>query len=140
MPHRMVKVSLPDALYERAREAAATASISLEQALTQFIALSLPALEDDLAAELRSELAALPLMSDAELWQIANDMMDEEKQDLLKSLAERRKKHPLTETEKAVLERSMGQAQHVMLRKAEAYRLLARRGHRIFPFSETSAD
>ncbi len=63
MAHRMVTVALPDALYERARETAARASISLEQALTQFIALSLPVLEDDLPAEMRSELAALPSFS-----------------------------------------------------------------------------
>lgn len=39
MPQRMVTVTLPDVLYERARETAATASLSLEEALTQFIAL-----------------------------------------------------------------------------------------------------
>ncbi|MCI0552884.1 MAG: hypothetical protein L0287_18185 [Anaerolineae bacterium] len=140
MPHRMVTVALPDALYERARETAATASISLEQALTQFIALSLPALEDDLSAETRSELAALPLMSDAELWQIANGMMSEEQQNQLESFAEQKKSSPLTAAEQAMLTHLMEQAQHLMLRKAEAYRLLARRGYKVFPSSGTLSD
>lgn len=140
MPHRMVTVVLPDALYERARETAAMASISLEQALTQFIALSLPMLEDDLPAEMRSELAALPLQSDAELWQIANGMMSEEQQDQLEALAEQKKSSPLTEAEQTALEQLMEQAQHLMLRKAEAYRLLARRGYKVFPTSGTLSD
>lgn len=140
MPHRMVTVALPDALYERARETAVMASISLEQALTQFIALSLPMLEDDLPAEMRSELTALPLKSDAELWQIANGLMSEEQQDQLEALAEQKKNSPLTEAEQAALEQLMEQAQHLMLRKAEAYRLLARRGYKVFPTSGTLSD
>jgi hypothetical protein len=136
----MVTVALPDALYERARETAAMASISLEQALTQFIALSLPMLEDDLPAAMRSELAVLPLKSDAELWQIANSMMSEEQQDQLEALAEQKKSSPLTEAEQAALTHLMEHAQHLMLRKAEAYRLLARRGYKVFPTSGTLSD
>jgi len=140
MAHRMVTVALPDALYERARETATTASISLEQALTQFIALSLPVLEDDLPAAMRSELAALPLMSDAELWRIANGMMSEAQQHRLESFAEQKKRSALTAAEQAALTRLMEQAQHLMLRKAEAYRLLARRGYNVFPTSGTLSD
>jgi len=43
----------------------------------------------------------------------------------------------LTEIEQSTLEHLMDEANLVMLRKAEAYRLLARRGHVRFPASQT---
>jgi hypothetical protein len=116
------------AIFDHARLAA----ISLEQALTQFIALSLPELEDDLPAEARSAVSTLPLLSDAELWQVANGMMSEEKQTRLESLIAQSKLRALAATEQATLDDLMREAQHLMLRKAEAYRLLARRGHVVF--------
>ena len=140
MPSRTITVNLPEPLYERARETAATSSLSVEDALTQFIALSLPALENDLPPEIRSELAAMPLRSDAELWQIANSPMDEKRQSLLEIFAELKKKRALTEAEQAELAHLMDEAHRVMLHKAEAYRLLARRGHAVYPSSETLSD
>lgn len=140
MPSRTITVNLPEPLYERAKETAATSSLSMEEALTQFIALSLPALEDDLSPEIRSELAALPLRSDVELWEIAKGTMDEKQQSLLEIFAELKKKRPLTEPEQAELADLMYEAHRLMLRKAEAYRLLARRGHAVYRSSETLSD
>lgn len=137
MSSHVVTLPLPDALYQRARESARLAAISLEQALTQFIALSLPELEDDLPAEARSAVSALPLLSDAELWRVANGMMDDEKQERLESLIAQSKLRALTAAEQATVDNLMREAQHLMLHKAEAYRLLARRGHIVFPHSTT---
>ncbi len=67
-------------------------------------------------------------------------MMSEEQQNQLESLAEQKKNSPLTAEEQASLTHLMKQAQQMMLRKAEAYRLLARRGYKIFPTSETLSD
>ncbi|MFQ5859345.1 MAG: hypothetical protein ACE5LU_27405 [Anaerolineae bacterium] len=104
--------------------------------MTQSIALSLPELENDLPPDIRSELAAMPLLSDTELWNIANSTMDESQQARLEALAELQKHQPLTEVERSTLAQLMDEAHQVMLRKAEAYRLLARRGHTVFaPFS-----
>jgi len=140
MSSRTITVNLPEPLYERAKETAATSSLSMEEALTQFIALSLPALEDDLSPKIRSELAAMPLQSDAELCKIAKGAMDEKQQSLLEILAELKKKRALSEAEQADLEHLMNEAHAVMLRKAEAYRLLARRGYVVYRSSETPAD
>lgn len=132
MTGRTITVTLPDALYRRAKETAEASSLTLEDALTQFIAPSLPGLEDDLPSAHRSDLTALPLFSDAELWRVANSMMVEAQQDQLEKLAELQKQRSLTETEQADLANLVGQAQLLMLRKAEAYRLLARRGYHVF--------
>jgi hypothetical protein len=134
-----VTLSLPEALYQRAREAAQVSKRPLEQVLTQSIALSLPALEPDLPASARSELAALPLLSDAKLWTIARCEMDKRKQARLQTLAETQKHRLLDLVEKAELSQLMAEAEWVMLRKAEAYQLLARRGHNVFPDAETPA-
>jgi len=111
----------------------------MEQVLTQSIALSLPALESDLSAAVRSELAALPLLSDAKLWALARSAMDRRKQARLQTLAETQKHRLLTLVEQAELDQLMDEAELVMLRKAEAYHLLARRGHIIFSESEAPA-
>ena len=140
MPYQNISLNLPEALFQRIKETAALASLSLEEAVTQFIALSLPPLENDLSPDIRSKLAKLPLLSDTELWNIANSMMAESRQTQLENLAELKKQRQLTEVEQSTLEHLLDEANSVMLRKAEAYRLLARRGHVVFPSSQALAD
>lgn len=107
--------------------------------LAQSIALSLPALERELSPNIRSELAALPLLSDTELRSIADSAMEEEGQVRLEDLAELQKRRPLSAAEQSVLAQLMEEAQRIMLRKAEAYRLLARRGHAVFDLPDTTS-
>ena len=140
MPAQTVTLTLPEPLYERAKETAQAVDRSLEQVLTQSIALSLPALETDLPPDVRSELVALPLLSDDELWAVARSRMDESKQAHLEDLAEAQKHRLLTPAEQSDLTRLMDEAERMMLRKSEAYRLLARRGHAVFSPPESSAD
>jgi len=132
MSVRTVTLTLPEVLYERAREASRAVDRSLEQVLTQSIALALPALEIDLPPAVRSKLVALPLLSDAELWTVARSAMDQAQQLRLEELAETQKYRPLTPAEQLELGQLMDDAEQVMLRKAEAYRLLARRGYTVF--------
>lgn len=140
MSGRTIAVTLPEAVYERARETAEVSSLSVQQVLAQSIALSLPELEDDLPPEIRSELAALSLRSDTELRSIANSRMDQDKQIRLEDLAELLEHRALTEAEQSELARLMDEAERVMIRKAEAYRLLARRGHAVFDTIDSSLD
>ena len=140
MAGRTITVTLPEALYERVKETAEASSRSLEDVLTQSVALSLPMLEHDLSSEVRSELAALPLLADAELWNVANSVLDKEQQQRLEMLAEQQKQRSLTATEQAILAQLMEAAQRTMARKAEAYRLLARRGHAVFAPHESPSN
>ena len=132
MSGRTITLTLPDPLYERIRETAEASSRSFEEVLTQSIALSLPPLEDDLPSELRSELVALPLLSETELQNMAGQSMDEEAQAQLETLADLQKHRSLTEAEQTTLDQLTEEARRIMLRKAEVYRLLAQRGHTIF--------
>ena len=132
MSDQNITLTLPEALYQRARETAESLSLPLDDVLKQSIALSLPELENDLSKDLRSDLSALSLFSDEELWNIARSKMGEDEQSELESLAELKKQRQLSITEQSKLKRLIQQAECVMLRKAEAYRLLARRGYRVF--------
>jgi len=84
------------------------------------------------AIDLHSDLSGMSLFSDEELWHNARDKMDEDEQSELESLAELKKQRQLYDSEQSNLNRLIHQAEWVMLRKAEAYRLLARRGYKAF--------
>ncbi|RLC65313.1 MAG: hypothetical protein DRI48_06850 [Chloroflexi bacterium] len=138
MSTQTVILTLPKAIYERARETARVVNRPLEEVLVQSIVLSLPPLEEDMPAPLRTELAALSLLDDETLQAIARSTMDSERQAQLEALAETQKRRSLTPVEQATLAELMSEAEQVMLRKAEAYRLLARRGYEVFSSSNAS--
>lgn len=132
MPDQNITLNLPEALYRRARKTAESLSLPLDEVLKQSIALSLPELENDLPNDLRSDLSAMSLYSDEELWNNAREKMEEDEQAELESLAELKKQRELSVREQSNLNRLIQQAEWGMLRKAEAYRLLARRGFKVF--------
>jgi hypothetical protein len=130
--YETVMLNLPTTLYQRAKETAEATALSLEEVLTQSIAVSLPPLEEDLDPELRSELLALSLLSDDELWLIAKSMLPDYEQVRFEDLIALQKRDSLSIEDKLELERLMNRAGVIMVRKAEAYRLLSRRGHKVF--------
>ena len=129
MTLRTVTVRLRDDVYKRAEETAEAGALSLAQVIEQSLAYTLPPLEDDLPTDLRAVLSALTFMDDDELWQIARDEMDETNQDRLELLIETRKERDLTDKEESDLTALLGEGDLIMLKKAESYRLLTRRGH-----------
>jgi len=139
MSARTITVTLPEVLYERVKSTADASARSVEEVCAQSIALSLPELEDDLPSEIRSELAALPLLSDVELETIAHSSMSDDAQNQLEMLADVQKHRPLSAAEETTLNQLLAEAQRLMLRKAEAYHLLARRGHALLASAGPSA-
>jgi len=129
MTLRTVTVRLRDDVYKRAEETAEAGALSLDQVIEQSLAYTLPPLEEDLPPDLRAVLSALTFMDDDELWQIARDEMDETKHDRLELLIEARKERDLTDKEESQLTALLGEGDLIMLKKAESYRLLTRRGH-----------
>jgi hypothetical protein len=133
MTERKVTVTLPESLYIRAKETADAASLSIEKVLEQSIWRALPGLEEELPKQLRNDLVRLSLLTDEELWGIANAEMASVAQDRLEELVDRQKLTELTGSEQVELDQLITQAQNIMLKKAEAYRLLSFRGYKIFP-------
>jgi hypothetical protein len=132
MSGRTITVTLPEGLYERVQTTARASARSVEEVCAQSIALSLPEFEDELPPPLREELARLSLLSDSELATVAHGMMDDERQAQLEALATLQEQRALTASETATLHQLLEEAQRLMVRKAEAYRLLARRGQSVF--------
>jgi hypothetical protein len=131
MSVRSVTVQLPEILYRQAQETAAAKSLSIEEVLAQSIALSLPTLEDDLPLDLRSELSSLMLLGDDELWAIARNEMHEAAQDRLETLLAFHEIRALSPAEEAEYKTLISESENLILKKAEAYRLLTRRGYSI---------
>ena len=132
MSGRMMTITLPEGLYERVQATARASACSMEEMCAQLIALSLPELEDELPPSLREEFVRLSLLSDSELAAVAHSLMDDERQAQLEALATLQKQRPLTASEAETLRQLMNEAQRLMLRKAEAYRVLVQRGQRVF--------
>lgn len=122
----------PDVLYLRIQEAAKATAMTQEEVLAQSIALTLPELESDLPDEVRLEFRALSLASDTKLWEVARSQMDGNRQQQLEQLATLQKERMLSNSEQTSLARLLKEAELLMLRKAEAFALLARRGYKVF--------
>lgn len=133
MGNHTVLITLPETLYERVRMSAEASARPVEDVLSQFIATSYPLLEDDLPPEMRSEFAGWLLLSDANLWEIVKSRFEEAKQIALETLIELQKQRPLVDAEHCQLDQLLRESQELMLRKAEAQRLLAQRGIRVYP-------
>ncbi len=129
MPRQTVSVELSEELYQRVCETATAVARSVQDVVAATIAMSLPPLEDDLPPELRSDLGAMALLDAVELRDLSREVLDEDLQARLESLAELQKKRPLSAAERSELDELMEKAQRVMLHRAEARRLLALRGH-----------
>lgn len=135
MTDRTITLTLPEAVFQRVQETADAYSLSIEAVFTQSIGRLWAPQEDDLSPSQRADLAVFALKSDEELRSVASAFVDMERQAKLEELAMLQKTRPLTLDEQAELERLLDFSYQFMLRKAEALRLLALRGYRVFPES-----
>ncbi len=71
--------------------------------------------------------------SDDQLRSIASAVVDKESQTRLEELASTQKTRPLVQDERVELDHLLDFSYRFMLLKAEAFRLLALRGHKVFP-------
>lgn len=126
-----ITLHLPEPLYERVKVTAEATDRSLEEVAEQVLDISFPPLEEDLPSQLRDALAALNTMSDDELWRIARSHLAEDKANRLEMLIDARKERVLTNEEGQELEALLAEGDLIMLKKAESYRLLTRRGYTI---------
>lgn len=133
MTNYTVTITLSEPLYERIRMNAEAVARPVEDILSQFVATTYPLPEDDLPLDMRSEFAGWLLLSDDDLWKIAKRTFEEAKRAALETLIDRQKQQALTDLEQATLEQFLLESQDLMVRKAEAQRLLAQRGIQVYP-------
>ncbi len=133
-----IALELSEPLYRSARQVARATQKPLEVVLQDSIARSLPPL-DDVSPKEAAELAQLACLDDATLWRKARATMDEVEQARLHELLDRQGAGELTSAERASLQRLLDLYGQLMVHKAHAYLLLARRGYRV-PMQETPRE
>lgn len=129
----MVTISIPDSLYQKAQlEAERT-----DQPIDAVIRVWLEDASDDLALGLSpdedSELKALAYLSDEPLWTIAREQMRAALQERMATLMTQNSRGALNEGDYAELTALVALGDRLMLRKAEAMKLLTDRGFKITP-------
>jgi len=130
MATQTVTLKLPEPLYRSARQVAEATKQSVEDVLTDSIARMLPPL-DDVSPEEAAELAKLASLDDASPWREARATMNPVEQAMMHELLDRQEGSELTPAEHARLQDLLDVYGRLMVRKAHAYLLLARRGYRV---------
>jgi hypothetical protein len=130
MTVQTITLRLPEPLYRTARQIAQVTKRPIETVLQDSLSAVLPPL-DDVEPNEAAELARLALLDDAALWGEARTLMTRAEQTELQDLLDRQGSRALTTVEQARLRELMHVYGQLMVRKAHAYLLLARRGYRV---------
>ncbi|MEW5986842.1 MAG: hypothetical protein AB1791_09425 [Chloroflexota bacterium] len=131
-----VTLTLPEALYRSAYQVAEAARQPIEVVLRESLAHTLPPL-DDLAPEEAAELATLSLLDDASLWHEGEATLAPRKQIELRVLLEQQQVGEWSADEQRRLQSLLDEYGRLMVRKSHAWLLLARRGYRVPPQSQS---
>jgi hypothetical protein len=130
MTTQTITLKLPEPLYRSARQVAEATKQPLEAILTDSIARTLPPL-DDVSPEEAVELAKLASLDDASLWREARTMLNPVEQAMMHEFLDRQGASELTPADHARLQDLLDAYGRLMVRKAHAYLLLARRGYHV---------
>ena len=87
---------------------------------------------DDLPPKMADEMAALVLLNDAALWQVARHTLSPDKQEQLDMLLQKKGCDELPEEKAQVLDELLAEYEHIMLTRAHAAVLLEQRGYDMF--------
>jgi hypothetical protein len=130
-----VPIQLPEALYRRLQSAAAVTHRSIDDILASAVSVALPP-APDLPDSLASELAEMLWLSDKALQAATKPTFTPKQQKRLAELNDLVDDRPLTPEEKAEQDKLLLAYERSVLRRAQAFAILARRGHRIPQYSQ----
>jgi hypothetical protein len=130
MSQPVLRLELPEDIYERVRRAAKGMKQPVEKALVNIVKAAMPSL-DKVPAAYRAELEAMEDLDDAALWKIAEGVLPPEQQRQLARLLAKNQRGPLKEAEQRALLALRETADRVMLQRSYAYVLLKSRGHSV---------
>ena len=130
MSHPVLKVELPEDLYERVRRAAKGMNQPVEKALVNIVRAATPSLEK-VPVEYRAELEAIEDLGDDELWRISQSHPAPATQRRLERLLDKNQRGELTAPRATSIERAARGGDRLMLLRSYAALLLKYRGHRV---------
>ena len=127
-----VTLELPEALYRSATQVAAATQRPLTDVLQESLGHSLPPLED-VSPEEAAELARLSMLDDASLWRESQRMLTQAEQTELEYLLFQQSNNALAAHEQQRMQALLDEYARLLVHKAHAWLLLARRGYRVPP-------
>ena len=130
-----IPVDLPEPLYRRLQGVAAFAQRSIEEILASAISTALPP-SPDLPDALADELAEMLWLSDEMLWTATDPTFTSVQQIRLTELNDLASERSLTPKEKSEQGQLLAAYDRSVLRRAQAFAILSRRGHQIPQRSE----
>ena len=130
MTAQTITLELSEFLYRSARQVTEATKKPVEDVLRDSIAHLLPPL-DDVPLKEADELAKLAGLDDAALWRQVRTAMNGFEQGEMHDLLDRQGTGELTSAESGRLRDLLDTYGRLLVRKAHAYLLLARRGYRV---------
>lgn len=130
-----IPVPLPEPLYRRLENAAAVAHRTIDDLLAQTLTVALPP-APDLPETLANELAEMIWLTDDALWSATVPSFMPDQQNRLVILNGVEDERALTPAEKAEQAKLLSAYERSLLRRAQAFAILARRGYRIPTYAE----
>jgi hypothetical protein len=124
-------VTISENLFTKAQSLAESSSQSVDEIIQKLLRDSLDQPRLALPQDEQTELKALSYLTDATLFTIAREQMPESLQAQMQQLMDKNNQSTLTVSEQQTLTQLVEDGQRLMLRKAEALKLLISRGHTI---------
>ena len=134
---RTETVAIPEPIYRQLEQSANIANRSIDEILIQTLQVALPP-SPDLPAALANELAEMLWMSDHSLIKATQPSMTKQEQKRLSTLNDTADDRLLTDEEKNEQKQLLAQYERSLLRRSQAFAILARRGHSIPSYKNLS--
>ncbi len=125
-----VTLELSEALYRSAAQVAQATKRPMIDILQEGIAHTLPPLDDVSLAE-AVDLAHLSTLTDTELWRVSAALLPVTEQRELQALLDRQQEGELFPADQTRLQTLLDDYGRLLVQKAHAWLLLARRGYRV---------
>jgi hypothetical protein len=133
-----IPINVPEPLYRRLQRISALAQRSVEEILTSAVTVALPP-SPDLPNSVADELAEMMWLSDEALWAATTPTFTAEQQSRLSALNDLEDTRSLQAEEQQAQAQLLAAYERSVLRRAQAFAILARRGHQIPPLKNSSA-
>jgi hypothetical protein len=139
MTTQRVTIELPEPVFRQLARIAEATQQSVEVLAAQSVVSNLPPSVENASLDMQPELLNMQTLSIEELLAIANAKVEPSQHERHVELLEKNQEHSLTLEERQELTDLRLAADRLMLRKAYAWSVLRRRGHRIPPLKELPA-
>jgi hypothetical protein len=131
----MIPVQVPEPLYRRLERTAKLTRRTVDEVLASTIAVALPSMSD-LPEALANELASMIWLNDEALRAAAQPTFTVEQQKRLSELNDLEDQRQLSEPEQAEREALLAEYNRAVLRRAQAFAVLAQRGYQVPDYTD----